>query len=191
MQDIEQYYQETIEKLKKGLRPLKLYNKAEGELLLSFLNGQLEEQEPSKEDIQKALCLLEHGQCPSIDFSDSIIELLKRDLDKETLIFSYSVSIKWVVEHFQKQGTPMNPEFRALLVDRLKEETDFEIIEWILRVMESTGRKALAFQAPLKEKRSYIKPKLFRRTSLHQQNCYELLLMLEERCASLMPPPRG
>ena len=179
--NLDDLYQHTIKQLELGLRPVKLYNQQEGQQLFNHLKSLVDSPSPDEIEIKKILCLLEHAQCHGIDFSILLIELLKKKLSNDCQIFIISVSIKWIVEYQQKLGFPLRQDFVNLIVEILLSSKDFELIEWILRLIESTGNQSLKFKQSIVEKRFFIKPKFLRRTGIHQQNCFQLILLIESR----------
>ena len=113
--DIESQYNQNIEKLKNGLRPLQLYSTEEGQLLKDKLDSFCASKTPDETELKQVLCLLLHGQCHGIDFSLTLLKIIQMQLSTDLMIFSLSASIKWVVEFNQKNGHPITLDFMNII----------------------------------------------------------------------------
>ncbi|MBT7609856.1 MAG: hypothetical protein HN576_08870 [Bacteriovoracaceae bacterium] len=184
--DIESQYNQTIEKLKNGLRPLKLYSTKEGQLLKDKLDYLADSRPINETELKQVLCLLEHGQCHGIDFSQALLKILQLELSTDVMIFTLSTSIKWVVEFNQKNGHPITFNFMNIINALLLNCSEPEVREWVLRLVDSTGNQSLKFKQSLLTIKPLLKPKLFKKTNPHNKNSYKIVLELEKRWEELL-----
>lgn len=183
--DIEAHYQITIDKVRQGKRPLRLYTPQESLSIYNQLENSLTEPELDQEFLKKVLCLLDFGQAHGQNFSPLITKLLKAELPQEIRIFTLSVSSKWVVEYHQKLGNRLDQDFQQAIHHILLHEKEFEVLEWALRVVETCGNQSMIFKQSIETILPKVKPKFLRRTSVAQQNCYEIILILQDRWQQL------
>ena len=184
--DIESQYNQTIEKLKNGLRPLKLYTHEEGQVLKDKLDHFCDPEALVETELKQVLCLLEHGQCHGIDFSQALLKIMQMELSTDVMIFTLSTSIKWVVEFNQKKGHPITQDFMNIINALLINNSDSEVREWVLRLVDSTGNQSLKFKKTLLEIKPLLKPKLLRKTNPHNKNSYEIILALEKKWEAIL-----
>jgi hypothetical protein len=178
--DIETEYNSTIEKLKNNIRPHTLYTTEQGKFIKASLDQLLTEPLINEPEVNKVLCLLEHGQCHAIDFQEPLKTLLQKPLGQECLIFTISTSIKWIVEYNLKNGRPLSSDFIEI-INQLLRNPDAEIREWVLRLIDSTGNQSFKFKNQILEIKKLVSPKFLRKSNPHNTNSYKIIIELEKR----------
>ncbi|MBY0413983.1 MAG: hypothetical protein K2Q18_07450 [Bdellovibrionales bacterium] len=176
-QNYQRIYQETIEKLKQGVRPqvkltpeLLLEIKAEWEKAIA--NGVT--QASQNETIKKILCILDNSQNTTSELNDLFIRTLKQVKDNEMLIYLLSASQKHVIADGLKSGIMISAEFFEILKGLLQSKNP-EVKEWTLRTIESMGPLSMRF----KQEVLNAKPGIMKLFNKHQKASAELINFLE------------
>lgn len=176
--DYQALYFDTIEKLKRGERPL-IKLGAEHIVHLKQVWGEAIDEEIQVEKLRQILCILDNTQTMTREFDHhfftTIEKLRVHTKYDELLIYTLAASQKHVVSEALKSGV-MIP---AIYFDQLKkilETKNPELLEWTLRTIESMGPLSLRLQ---KEVRS-LRPSIFKLFNEHQKAAFEIVDYLEK-----------
>lgn len=171
-------YQETIEKLKKGERPLIKLD----ETLIVHLRevwSEAIQDNINEVSLKQILCILDNTQNMSREFNEHFFVTMEKlrihTKYDDLLIYTLAASQKHVVGEALKSGV-MIP---AVYFDHLKkilETKNPEVLEWTLRTIESMGPLSLRLQ---KEVRT-LKPSLLKLFNEHQKAAFSIVDFLEK-----------
>jgi hypothetical protein len=167
---LETIYKSTLVKLKEGKRP---QIRLTPELILELKNKW-------PESLHKVLCVLTHTQNSTSEFNIQLIESLKTETDKETLIFLLGASEKQLISNSLMTGNMMPSEFFDILKNLLQTKNP-EILEWTLRTIESMGPLNFRLKTEIINSRSGMK-KIF---NSHLRTCDEIINLLESQWKNL------
>ncbi len=184
--DIHSEYLQVIEKLKKGLHPSRLYNFAEAQSLQKQFHERLHQTDRKEEEINQVLCLLNHGHCHGVNFSFDLLKLLSFDISDQCRVFALSASMRWVVEYHLKKGTPLNPDFISYINCELNSHPNQEVIEWLLRLIQSSGNQALKFKDSVLIKKEKLKTPFFKLKNKYQKNSLKIIEELEKKWIKML-----
>ena len=163
-------YQEIIEELKKGDRPLVPLNAEEISELVDIW-GSLDE-----EELKKVLCILDHTKSLHKEFSLPLITTLGGDHSPEILIFALGSSQRHIIAKCGIEGVRVPKEYVEVLRKLLKHD-DAEVLEWDLRIIEQIGSRALI----LKEDVMRARPNFLGALNPHKKAARQIITMLEKR----------
>jgi len=171
-------YRDTIEKLKRGERPL---IKLDQELIqhLREVWSQSIQETVDEDSLKKILCILDNTQNMSREFNEHFfvtLEILRvHTRYDDLLIYTLAASQKHVIGEALKSGV-MIP---GVYFDHLKKNLETknpEVLEWTLRTIESLGPMSLRLQ---KEVRT-LKPSLLKLFNEHQKAAFSIVDFLEK-----------
>lgn len=174
-QFIEITYQETLEKLKQGIRPLLQLKKEEVSHCLTFWNELLEKNAPES-DFLPLLCILDHAKAGSLEFVAPIKITLERRSEKELLLHTLSASHKVIIEECQRRGERIPGDFILALKGPL-DHSEAEVVEWTLRTIEALGHQSIL----LKEEVISRRPGLSSLFNKHRKASQQLVDYLIDR----------
>lgn len=172
-------YQETLEKLKRGERPLIKLNPELIAHLQKAWGEALEQEELNAAALKQILCILDNTQNTRREFNGHFFTTLEKlrvhPKYDELLIYTLGASQKHVVSEALKSGV-MIP---AVYFDHLKkilETKNPEVLEWTLRTIESMGPLSLRLQ---KEVRA-LRPSVLKLFNEHQKAAFLIVDFLEK-----------
>lgn len=170
--NIEDRYQQIIEKLKLGHRFLEPLANENLQFLESEMLKSLETEDWSS--LEKILCVLDHTVTNSPALKNSIIKVLDCNND-ESIIYGLNVAKKHVIEGNFKLGKRLEFDFMETLIKLLKHSNP-EVVEWTVRTMEECGSQGIFFKKDLVA----LKPKgiIFNK---HKKATKQIIEMLEKR----------
>lgn len=176
---IEQLYEDTLAKLKRGERPL---IKLGPELVTQIREAWSEavhKEQINETVLKQILCILDNTQNASREFNEHFFVTLEKLRAQtkydELLIYTLAASQKHVVEEALKSGV-MIP---AVYFDQLKkilETKNPEVLEWTLRTIETMGPLSLRLQ---KEVRA-LKPSVLKMFNEHQKAAFQIVEFLDK-----------
>ncbi len=170
--NVNQCYQEILEKLKRGERPLV---KLSGQELLSLKeHWQKAKSNQDLAEVHKVLCVLDNTQSFSGLFDELIIETLAQNSDDETLIFTLSVATKHILAYRMRAGDPVPGDFVDALGSLLADKNP-EVLEWTLRTIAELGRQARKLRPLILEHRPGFSA-IFNVHKRHAQEIVDLIL---------------
>ncbi len=142
--NIEALYQDILEQLKEGKRPMLELSQNEIDTLVQ----EWERRCHSPENLRPLLAIFDHCRKEHQEFQALLIKTLQSVQDSETLIFTLSAFQKHVIEFYQKRGLrfPMKilESFKTLL-----QHQNFEVLEWTLRTIEQLGPQGIVLKESL------------------------------------------
>lgn len=170
--NVNERYQDIIEKLKRGERPLvKLTNE---ELMTLKEHWQNALAHHNLSEIHKVLCILDNTQSFSSIFDELIIKTLAPKTNDETLIFTLSVATKHIQTYRMRAGDPVPGEFIDALGTLLAHKNP-EVLEWTLRTIAELGRQARKLRPLILEHRPGFSA-IFNVHKRHAQEIVDLIL---------------
>ncbi len=128
----------------------------------------------NKELLRKVLCLCEFSSNFHKIFEEIFISGIEEETNSEFKILYLGIVLNQIIPHYQRNGEKLPKTFLDELVKLINDE-NLEVIEWSLRVIESTSRQSFA----IKEEIIKARPGLFRRFSKHGKNINELINLIE------------
>lgn len=170
---IEDTYQETLEKLKKEIRPIIQLSAEEIEICLETWNSLLEQEAPEK-DFFPLLCILDHAKRGSLKFSQPIKATLENRTEKELLLHTLSASHKVIIEECQRQGDRIPGDFILALKTTLDHSSP-EVVEWTLRTIEALGHQSILLKEEVIKRRPGLSS-LFNKHRLASQQLVDYLI---------------
>ncbi|MCO4792308.1 MAG: hypothetical protein KC493_01255 [Bacteriovoracaceae bacterium] len=175
---IEETYNEILEKLREDKRPLLRLSPEDIQDLHTYWAGILDAEAPSKhQNIMKVLCILDHSQGLSRPLLPLFIETLKTVKNTEIQIFTLSASIKHIVETWFRTGDPLPSEYIVMITSLIETTKEPEVLEWLLRVVESCGGQSFKFKDVILKNR----PGLLSLLNKHNRNSIEIIDLLVKR----------
>jgi hypothetical protein len=163
---IETLYQDTLIKLKKGIRPqIKLTPELISEL-----------QDNWKESLNKVLCILDHTQNTCSDFNQLLFHSFEKTTETDTLIYLLAASQKHIISHAFMTGNMIPIEFFDIM-KKLLQTKNSDLLEWTLRTAESMGPLNRRIQQEIRQSR----PGLNKFFSSHLRACDEIINSLEQQ----------
>ena len=175
------HYQELFENiirdLKQEIRPQLKLTKSEISEVIGSWNGLLSNWNKDKEtDLKKILCIVDHSQTLSRDFTAPIIQTLKLDLPTDLIIYAIASAQKHIITKSAIEGVHVPAEFIKVL-KKLLDSKEPEIFEWVLRAIESMGNQSLKFKEVVLKK----KPSFFATFNKHMKAAKGIIQILEKR----------
>jgi len=172
-------YHSLISALKQGRRPLQKYTSQEQAELLRWGETALAENLP--EQLRQCLCLLDHAERSNPLYTDFLIEILQDQRNDETVIYALGTSAKHIVALYSSRGEKVPLKFRTALLELLKNK-NWELLEWVLRIIEQLGNQTLMFIEPVQS----IRPSLWQTLppplgNPHARNCRDIIKLLAAR----------
>jgi hypothetical protein len=167
---LENIYESTLIKLKEGKRP---QIRLTPELILELKNKW-------PESLHKVLCVLTHTQNSTSEFNIHMIESLKTETDKETLIFLLGAAEKQLISNSLMTGNMMPVEFFDVLKKLLLTKHP-EVLEWTLRTIESMGPLNYRLKSEIRNARPGFKKNF----NSHLRACDEIINLLESQWKKL------
>lgn len=175
----QELYESILMDLKKEIRPQIKLSKGDISELLIFWNGLLTSWSKEKEpDLRKILCIVDHSQTLSREFSGPIIQTLKLDLPSDLVIYTIASAQKHIITKNAIEGVPIPSDFIEVL-KALLDSKDPEIFEWVLRAIESMGNQSLKFKEMVLKR----KPSFFATFNTHMKSAKGIIQILEKRWA--------
>lgn len=176
--NLDQHYNECIEKLKAGSRPqikltIELIESLISEWDKALSNG-------NNENINKILCLLDNSQSTTKAFDTRLIDLLESGKG-EILVFALSVVQKQTIAQSQKSGVMFDMRLLEALKSLLKIE-DPELKEWTLRTIESLGPLSLRLKKEILE----AKPSFLSLFNSHNKNSAQIIDFMQKDWLRMM-----
>ncbi len=190
-EQIDLIYAQIIEKLKDGHRP---HIEIDGELFEQItkkwqkvLDGQ-KGQQVGLSELNKVFFILDHARSPQRGltplFCQTLDEISEGPTESnETLIFTLGAAIKHIVELSQVSGNLIHYEFIEVLKKRLRNTKNPEILEWILRLIESMGRQGIKLQKEVRQ----AKPSILKALNPHSRAGRQIIDLLERQWSSYVP----
>lgn len=186
--NIEEIYQQVLNKMKSGLRPQLKLGAEEFKQLLESLTVHLEELSSSSHrsigEIKKILCILSSTQNLSPLFDDSLVKLLNffrltgQQEHKEMIIFTFACVHQHTIARRQRNGEkipfPLIQEIRNYLNDS---KLEAEVLEWTMRTIHEIGGQAIILKADMIK----AKPSLLSSLNPHKKRVRDLIEQLEKR----------
>lgn len=148
---IDETYQETLGKLKNGIRPLILLNQEQIEICLQTWTKLLEEEAP-EESFFPLLCVLDHAKSGSIKFTNPIKKTFESRIEETLLLHTLSASHKVIIEECQRKGERIPGDFILSLKGPL-DHSSAEVVEWTLRTIEALGHQSILLKEEVMKRR--------------------------------------
>ena len=163
---IKTLYQDTLLKLNKGIRPqIRLTPLLINDLKLAWTESLLE-----------VLCILGHCQNSSAEFNFLLLEALNLEQDPKTVVFLLAATEKHLIADALKSGNMPPAEF-LIILKKLLQSKNPEILEWTLRTIEAMGPLNNRLKNEVRASRPGIK-KIF---NVHLKASDEIINLLEEQ----------
>lgn len=172
--DINKIFNEIIESLKKGERPLLKFEENEIEEINSEFKNIVHQKKWS--ELFPILCILDNCQTLSDAFTEAINGVLANCDDQEILVLTLGVSRKHIIEFNHKKGNRVPFDFIKSLKEKLSHQ-DPEVLEWTLRLIESLGSQSII----LKEDVLKNKPGIGAIFNQHKKASKQIIELLEKR----------
>lgn len=166
--NLEEIYRKILKEIEQGHRGLVRLSNDE----LDELNDMLAKQE----NLEQALCVVEHSSSLFNKFEKNILKILNSDIADNLLIFALNCARKHIVEARFQKGQRLDYEFLESL-KKLIHHKNPEVVEWTLRLIEGCGNQGIYF---LKEF-DKIKPPPWKWFNSHQRAVREIITLLERR----------
>lgn len=178
---MEKIYDQIIHKLQEDKRPLLMLDPAQISSLSEYWAQALTlEEAPRKVALMKVLCILDHSQSHSTELLPHFIRTLREIDDDELKIFTLSASVKHVIEAFFRKGNPLPEEFIQTLGTLIETNKSPEVLEWLLRTIESCGGQSFKFKEVILKNR----PGILSLLNKHNRNSIEIIDLLLRRWPS-------
>ncbi len=175
--DFQELYQNILKDLEQDIRPqVKLLKNDISELVVlweALLSNWNKEKES---ELKKILCIADHSQTLSREFTGPIIQTLNLSLPSELIIYTLASAQKHIITKCALDGVPLPSDFVDVL-KKLLDSKDPEIFEWVLRLIESMGNQSLKFKEAVLKKR----PSFFSIFNAHKRAANEIIEMLKRR----------
>ncbi|TNF02152.1 MAG: hypothetical protein EP326_03485 [Deltaproteobacteria bacterium] len=176
--DVEKTYDHIIEKLKEDKRPLLRLSNDEVQDLFNYWMAVLKEPEEVRhQNLMKILCILDHSQALSDPLLPLFVATLKTVEHSQIRIFTLSASIKHVIEHWFRQGNPLPELFIETIKELIETNKDPEVLEWLLRTVETCGGQSFKFKDVILRNR----PGMLSLLNKHNRNSIELIDLMLKR----------
>ncbi len=176
--DVEKTYEHIIEKLKEDKRPLLRLSSDEIQDLFNYWMAVLKETEQVRhENLMKILCILDHSQGLSDPLLPLFVATLKTVENTQIRIFTLSASIKHVIEPWFRKGDPLPDTYIDTLKFLIETNKDPEVLEWLLRTVETCGGQSFKFKEVILKNR----PGLLSLLNKHNRNSIELIDLMLKR----------
>ena len=172
--NIEKKYQEVIELLKKGKRPLLPLSDKEREHLNNFWTQVNEEKQFTR--LLELLCILDNTKELDLRFKKNIYNSLKNCDDPEILVLILGVSRRQIIDATKRRSERLDFEFLEILKTLLSSKS-LEVLEWSLRIIESIGTQSII----LKDEIIKNKPSFIKSFNSHGKNAKQIIELLENR----------
>jgi hypothetical protein len=171
--DIQQRYDDIVQRLQKGIRVLDKLQSEE----VAFLKNALAENKDNEEELKKLLCITENTRTFAGNLEPELVALLNNhNLSTDVLIYTLNASRKHSIAAKMKEGNRLSSDFLMALVKLLSHQ-DPEVVEWTLRVIDETGPQQVFFYKTIKE----IKPSFSWIFNKHKRNIVQLVDMFHKR----------
>ncbi len=174
-QELDELYQQTIQKLQKGERPVIHLKPEDLDFALHHLN-QLNRTQAKKEDFLPILCVLDHSKNGSLKFTEPLAHIFSKRSESDLLIYSLTAALKVIIEECERQSERIPYAFMKSLVPLLSHK-DPEVVEWTLRVIEALGHQSII----LKNDVIKARPGLSALFNKHKKNTQEIVDYLIQR----------
>ena len=173
--DIDKKYQETIELLKSGKRPM--IKLTEQELIeLAAAWTKLNEEGAMEEKYLPLLCIADHLTTSHQDLHAPLIYTLENRDEENLLVYTLTASFKIIIEDCEKKSNRIPFAFLNALKIPLAHKS-WEVLEWALRVVDQLGQQSVF----LKEDVFARRPGLIHKLNPKAKNIFELIQMFERR----------
>lgn len=169
-------YLDTIEKLKRNIRPL---IKLTPELILELKNEWqkiLEAQTMDETTLKKILCILDNTQNMTSELNEQFIKTFEKIRDQELLIYTLAASQKHVIGESLRTGNMISNEYFLKLKELLKNKNP-EVVEWTLRTIETMGPLSLRLVDDVRA----VKLGLFKFFNQHQKSSSQIISLMEKQ----------
>lgn len=170
----QEIYNDIIEKLKAGKRPLVKLSPSEcdelREKFLSAANNQ------NKDELYPLLCILDNTQTFIADLDQAFLCAFEKFQDAQTLVLLLGCMQRHIIEYKAMRGNRLTMDFLNILDRGLRHE-DAEVLEWTLRTVEAMGSQGIYFKATMKE----VKPNMLAVFNKHKKASKQIIEMLEKR----------
>ncbi len=173
--DIQFHYQQTLELLKAGKRPLLKFNDQELEAMAQAWN-ELNQRQASEKEYFPLLCLADHLTRSHESLLAPLIFTLENRSEEDLLVYTLTASFKVVIEECLRKNERIPFSFLNALKSPLKHES-WEVLEWTLRVIDQLGQQSIL----LKSETLQRKPGLLQKLNPKTKNVFELIQMLDKR----------
>ncbi len=174
--DIPALHAETLAAIKAGGRGLRRFSPAEVAELSRALRGPAEE-------LEGPLCLLVHSSHPEPAWEPPLLELLRRPLPAELIVYALNAARKHVVLARFKEGKRLDMDFLEILRELLGHPSA-EVVEWTLRTVEECGAQGVLLRPQV----SGARPPLWSLWRARSRTILELVTLLERRWAPFEKP---
>jgi len=172
--NIDQYYEPLMTDLKAGKRVFFKAPRNVMQEISEYFSAAIKNS--NKTELRKVLCLIDHCQLSSAQFTDSICEALEKEEDPELIVFLLSASTKHVINRI-KEGEIRTPPAYLQTLKRLLNHPNPEVMEWNLRIIEQMPKIPNEFKLTVLEN----KPSIFKTLDKHQKASRQIITMLEKR----------
>ena len=178
---IDELYSETIEKLKKNIRPqikltpeliLELKTHWHGALLLAV---------PDESKLKKILCILDNTQNMTSEFNDQFILTFEKVRHHDLLIYVLAASQKHVIGEALRSGNMISSSYFEHLKTLLKTKNP-EVLEWTLRTIECMGPMSMRLKKEVRE----VKPSFLKMFNTHQKSALQIAELLEKQWKKML-----
>jgi hypothetical protein len=177
LMDYQDLYESILRDLERDIRPqIRLSKNDVSELFLywtNLLSNWHKEKEP---ELKKILCIVDHCQTLSREFSGPIVQTLNLELPNDLIIYTIASAQKHIITKSALEGVPIPQDFIEVL-KKLLDSKDPEIFEWVLRAIESMGNQSLKFREVVLKK----KPSFFATFNKHMKSAKGIIQILEKR----------
>lgn len=175
--DYQELYENILRDLRQDIRPQVKLSKDDISNLFFKWNELISNWDRGNEpQLRKILCILDHTQTLSREFSGPIVRTLQMDLPSDLIIYTIASAQKHVITKSALEGVPVPHDFIEVL-KKLLDSKDPEIFEWVLRAIESMGNQSLKFKEAVLKK----KPSFFATFNKHMKSAKGIIQILEKR----------
>lgn len=170
----QELYNDIIDKLKAGKRPLVKLNSGEMAQLRDDFHRAINAN--NSEELIPILCILDNTQNFIPELDEHFIRSFKAFTDANIHVLLLGCMQKHIIEFKGMQGNRLSMDFLKILEDGLRHE-DPEVLEWALRIIESMGSQGIYFKSIIKE----VKPSMMAVFNKHKKAAKQIIEMLEKR----------
>ncbi|MAF78554.1 MAG: hypothetical protein CME60_10345 [Halobacteriovoraceae bacterium] len=173
--DIQTKYNETLDLLKAGKRPL-IKLEEEELIFLAKKWQELNEQNAAEIKFYPILCIADHLTRSHEELVAPLVKTLEQREEVNLLVYTLSASFKVIIEDCQKKNERIPFSFLNALKKPLQHK-DLEVLEWTLRVIDQLGPQGIFLKAETLGR----KPGFMQKLNPKAKNIFELIGMLEKR----------
>ncbi|EQC43767.1 hypothetical protein [Bacteriovorax sp. Seq25_V] len=172
--NIDNVFNEVIEKLKQDIRP-HLHLTTEDHVVLKNQWSQINESQNFQE-LFKILCILDNTNSLNLIHQENISHTLKNCNDEEISVLTLGVARKHIIEASHKNSNRVSMDFLEVLKHMLKTNSS-ETLEWTLRLIESLGSQSIILKPDVLK----AKPGMLASFNSHKKAAKQIIELLERR----------